>query len=254
MFTHLDFCIDFFTFQGWYCWKTSALKSKSLCWWLAAAWNDFLIKRSRSNGTLGLKNLPSHLQGTPRTGPINVISLEEWPQLRTGGHFGVTPDRPEHGCCQEISPWNPGSLHFKPLNLLPLPFSKVNLTFIQFISRSFNSCRHWKCCGLGLFVFFLLFSKCSAFLLFHGGNKNQIAGMERKPSCLIKALGFTKYSHSPTWALGNGAGLRKCLGFLWIGKKYKSNALWWLLTECGRAGSSLGCSGVGKVILGKKKK
>lgn len=33
-------------------------------------------------------------------GPINVISLEEWPHLRTGGHFGVTPDRPEHGCCQ----------------------------------------------------------------------------------------------------------------------------------------------------------
>lgn len=110
------------------------------------------------------------------------------------------------------------------------PISFMSIQFLQALEMLWLG----FVCGL-----FSLFSKCSAFptpclsSFSTEATKSQIAGMKRKPSCLIKALGFTKYPHSPTWALGNGVGSRKYLGFLWIGKKYKSNALLWLLTERG---------------------
>lgn len=133
----------------------------------------------------------------------------------------MTPDRPEHGCCRsrkylheiqaQEEPLDPSK---PPLNLLPLPFSRVYLNFIQFLSCPFNSCRHWKCRGLGLFVgvfLLLLFSKCSAFptpCLSPNSTetvKSQIAGM-KKEAKLIKALGFAKYSHSSTWEMEKDRG------------------------------------------------
>lgn len=166
MFAHLDFCIDFFTFQGWYCWKTSALRSKGLCWWLAAAWSDFLIKRLRSNGTLGLKTLPSHLQGTPRTWSWShkchfsggMTSAED------RGHFGVTPDRPEHSCSQGISPSN----YFKPPE--PASFtifkSLFNIHSIYFMVIQFLQALEMLWLGfVCILVFFVLLFPLPAFPL-----------------------------------------------------------------------------------------